>query len=49
MTCALKPYPAYKPSGVAWLGAHERTGKRRDRLFAYSQHLAILREGTEVN
>jgi len=27
--------------------ARERTGKRRNRLFAYDRHLAILSEGTE--
>ena len=46
MTSNLKPYPHYKPSGVAWLGSREITGKRRDRLFAYSQYLA--QRGTEV-
>jgi hypothetical protein len=27
--------------------ARELTGKRRNRLFAYDQYLAILSEGTE--
>ena len=42
------PCPTSPPASRG-SAAHERTGKRRDRLFAYSQHLAILREGTEVD
>ena len=32
---------------VALQMAREITGKRRNRLFAYDQYLAILNEGTE--
>jgi hypothetical protein len=28
--------------------AHELTGRRRNRLFAYHRYLAILNEGTEA-
>ena len=44
MATNLKPYPTYKPSGVEWLVVHELTGKRRGRLFAYSQYVAIFSE-----
>jgi DNA-binding MarR family transcriptional regulator len=41
---AVKAVQVLEKSGIV----HEITGRRRNRVFAYSEYLNILNEGTEV-